>query len=676
MHSSHRKPDAGGRKAMPPAGDERVRPFDRPWLAAAVLAGIAAAAFAPAAGFEFVNLDDPIYVVQNPRVTSGLSAGGVGWAFTTFDSANWHPLTWLSLQLDASLWESKPLGFHLTNVLLHATNAAVLFLALRALSGGFWRSGAAALLFAVHPLRVESVAWVSERKDVLSVLFGLLTLWAYAGYARRPSAGRYAAVATCFVLSLLAKPMLVTLPLLLLVLDWWPLGRARVAKDWLRLIAEKLPLLALTAGSAVVTVQAQKASGAVIGLATYPPDVRAENAAYSYVWYLAKTVWPSDLAVFYPHPAVVYDRSGALAPAAAAGAAALLVASSVAAVALRRRAPYLLAGWLWYLGTLVPVIGLVQVGLQARADRYTYFPQVGILISACWAVGDLRPRRLWAAAAAAVVAAALALATYWQLQTWSDPLALWQHALRVSGRCPTVLVNLGETLERRQRMAEAFALYLDAVRLDPNSAQVRLDLGNALEKQGRLDEAARHFEEACRLEPKSPYGYTNLGNVLLRQNKPREAKARFETARGLAPDRGIVYRNLGRAEDALGNFDRAVECYRQSLGVEPNDAQARSNLGVDLVRLGKPEEGFALLQEAVRADPGSVEAHYRLGEALGRVGSVEAAAEEYERAVRLDGGRHPSLPKDVLERLAAAGRPDLARRLEERLRVPAGPVRP
>src|SRR5579883_3044632 len=335
----------------------------REWVAAGLLAGISLAVFARALDCGFVNYDDMEYVTRNRDVLRGLTPGGVGWAFTTCYNSNWHPLTWLSLELDASLWHlpdggPDPTGFHLTNVLVHAANVALVFFALRALTGAFWRSAAVALLFAVHPLRVESVAWVSERKDVLSTFFGLLALWAYAAYVAAPSRRRYLAVAGPFALSLLSKPMLVTLPCLLLVLDWWPLGRLRPG-DWRRRVVEKVPLFALVVASSAVTYLAQSKQRAVASTTMFPPSVRLENALVGYAAYLFKTVWPADLAAYYPHP--IYDtRSGGGLTAETVGlAAVVLVALTAGAAALRRKAPYLLAGWLWFLGTLVPVIGLV-----------------------------------------------------------------------------------------------------------------------------------------------------------------------------------------------------------------------------------------------------------------------------------------------------------------------------
>jgi Tfp pilus assembly protein PilF len=633
--------------------------FRREWLAAAVLAGATFAAFVPALRCEFVNFDDPQYVTKNPHVSTGLAAANVRWAFTTFENANWHPLTWLCLQLDASLWGLKPTGYHLTNVLLHAANAAVLFLALQALTGCFWRSAAVALLFAVHPLRAESVAWVTERKDVLSALFGFLALWAYAAYARAPSVPRYLAVGVALAFSLMAKPMFVTLPCLLLVLDWWPLGRARAprpagpplssgrpgpsgpgrataVKDrpapgraagtllletapaerpapapapasrvaaLLGLVAEKLPLFALVAASAAVTARAQAAEGAVANLAMFSPAVRLGNAAVSYVAYLAMTVWPVNLAIYYPHPIYNYDGSEVLPASEVGGALLLLAALTAGAVALRRRAPYLLAGWLWFLGTLVPVIGLVQVGGQAYADRYTYFPQIGLLLAACWGAADLAPRALprvaWAAGA--VVAVVLAALTWDQLQVWRDSVALWEHDIKVARDCPTAQMNLGE-------------MYMD---------------------RGRYEEAARCFGRAIQLDPKPPKPHSNLGNALLKLGRLDDAEREQRMALAIDPNVAEVFFNLGLVQVARDRPSEAARYFNEALRLQPESAEALSSLGLILLQQGRLAEAEGLLRKAVRYDPNYGPAHHFLGKVLEAKRDFPGAAEQFEEATRL-----------------------------------------
>jgi tetratricopeptide (TPR) repeat protein len=478
-----------------------ARPW-RTWLTATALAAAAFVAFRPALDCGFVTLDDTTYASKNRHVQGGLSTSGVRWAFTARDASNWHPLTWLSLQLDATLWPSEvgkaidPFGFHLTNVVLHAANAALLFLALLAATGDFGPSVATALLFAVHPLRVESVAWVSERKDVLSAFFGFWSLYAYAGYARRPSVRRYLPVVLGLALSLLSKPMLVTLPCLMLVLDWWPLRRANASRDWLRLVAEKAPLFVLCVADAAVTYHIQDQQGTVRHLGEYSMLSRLENATVSYATYLAKTVWPLRLAVYYPHP------GEHLAVVTVVASAAILAALTVVAVALRRRAPYVLVGWLWFLGCLVPVIGLIQVSTQAYADRYAYFPQIGVLLALCWGVADLAVhRQRLAVALCGAAALTLVVLTWNQLRSWKDSVALWSQAVRVTGPNDRALVSLGTAYEEQGQAAAAVRCYRDALQCDPNSTLAHFNLGAMAARQGRLTEAAYEFGEACRINP-------------------------------------------------------------------------------------------------------------------------------------------------------------------------------
>ncbi|MGL6096206.1 MAG: tetratricopeptide repeat protein, partial [Fimbriiglobus sp.] len=394
---------------------------------AAIAAGLfvaAAVLYWPAVGFQFVNFDDPGYVTGNPRVLGGLSPAGVAWAFSATAESNWHPLTWLSLQLDATLFGPGPAGFHRTNVLFHAANAALLYVVLRRLTGAVGRSAAVALLFAVHPLHVESVAWVSERKDVLSVFFGLLGMWAYARYAEDPSGRRMAGVAGLLALSLMAKPMLVTFPFVLLLLDFWPLGRLRGRPDAWPRVREKWPLFVLIAASAVVTLQVQAAGGAVRQLAAVSLADRLAGAAAGYAFYLQKSVVPSDLNILYQRP------FGSRPMSEVAGSVAVLLAATAVGIWVRHQSRCVLVGWLWYLGTLVPVIGLVTVGDQAYADRYAYFPQIGLLIAVVWGCEELRRRFRVPPRAAGIgvliVSAVFVGSTRHQLTYWADSRTLWE----------------------------------------------------------------------------------------------------------------------------------------------------------------------------------------------------------------------------------------------------------
>jgi tetratricopeptide (TPR) repeat protein len=608
--------------------------FRHEWLTAAALAVIAFTVFAPALGYEFVSFDDRDYVTLNPHVYEGLSVNGTRWAFL-FQVSNWHPLTWLSLQLDATLWKNPsgdldPMGFHLTNVLLHAANTALLFLALHALTGAYGRSAAAALLFSIHPLRVESVAWIAERKDVLSLFFGLLSLWAYACYVRGPSTWRYLAVVLALALSLMAKPTLVTLPFLLLVLDWWPLRRVRSFSEGLLRVREKIPLFVLVAFSSVLTYLAQEAGGATRGWEAFSLAVRAQNAAVSYVAYLAKTFWPVGLAPFYPHP-------GAALLAWQAIAALVIIAGITAGtLAYRQRAPYLLTGWLWFLGTLVPAIGLVQVGNQAYADRYTYFPQIGILVASCWAVADVaaaRPRLI--VATGALAALLLMVRTENQLPIWHDSFALWQHTLQVTPANPTSLISLGTVEEDRGHPDKAEALYLEAIDDTPDSELAHTNLGNLLARQRKWQEAETHFTIARELAPKSATAHTNLGKVLFHKGMLAEAAREQEEAIELAPNLVEAYYNLAQVELALDHPDKAAERFRDALRLQPNFPEVHYFLATILLRKGSTEEAIEHLREAVRGIPGFAEAHLALGEALEKRRDFEGAVRHSAEAVRL-----------------------------------------
>jgi Tfp pilus assembly protein PilF len=549
-------------------------------LAALGLAALTAAAFGPACDNGFVSLDDQTYVVGNPHVRKGLTADDIAWAFgTSFHAGNWHPLTWLSLQADATLFGTGPAGFHRTNVALHAANVLLLFLCLLRLTGRLWPSAVVAALFAVHPLRAESVAWVAERKDVLSALFGLLALLAYTGYAAAPAAGRYALVAILFALSLLAKPMLVTLPCLLLLLDWWPLGRVQPLPAGKggpgppapirALVREKVPLLLLAGASCAMTWQAQRAT-AVSSLEHIPLAARVANALVSYAAYLGQTFWPAGLAPFYPF------EGDKLSGAVVALSAALLVAVSAVVVARGRARPYLAVGWLWYLGMLVPVIGLVQVGAQARADRYTYLPLVGIYLLTVWGLDELagrlrlRPAALGLAGAAI---AALALLCREQVRVWHDDRSLWDHALGVTGENWRALHGVGLADERAGRTAEAIERYRRAIELNPQNADLRGRLGDLWHATGHYQEARESYTAALRIDPDFAQVHANLGSLL---------------------------RKLGDREGALEHLRRAID-------LEPNSsasAQAYYNLGRILEEQGRPDEAAEALKKAVRLDPG------------------------------------------------------------------------
>jgi Flp pilus assembly protein TadD len=497
--------------------------------------------------FAFTDCDDPQYVTDNPQVKDGLTAKGVVWAFTESHASNWHPLTWLSLMIDCQIYgPNRPGGFHLTNLLLHAANVVLLFvLLLRSIGLGLWTSGIVAALFAIHPLHVESVAWVCERKDVLSGLFFLLTLLAYVGYARRKlSLARYLLVTTLFGLGLLAKPMLVTLPLVLLLLDYWPLDR--FGTGW-RLVWEKLPWFVMSAGSCVATFLAQQAGNAVVPLGLGPISVRFTNAIVAYAAYLGQLFWPVNLAVLYPH------QGPNLPIWKIAVSSLVLIAISIAAVVWRRRHPYLLVGWLWYLGMLVPVIGLVQVGGQAMADRYTYLTQIGltvaIVVSIGRAAGAARRRAFTVGWSLALTV--LTLLAWRQTSYWQNTETLLRHALASTSRNWQSHRTLAAWLERHGQTEEAIFHYEKASDIDPMDVGTQNHIGMLLRSYGRTDAAIAHFGKALALNPNDAESCNNMGLALVAKGRPDLAIIGFQKALAANPNFAAARGNLEACRSLL-----------------------------------------------------------------------------------------------------------------------------
>jgi len=571
---------------------------------------------------DFVNYDDYQYVSENADVSGGLTWHGVAWAFTTGAAANWHPLTWLSHMLDVQLYGLNPGAHHLTNLLLHIANTLLLFGLLHRMTGALGRSAFVAGLFAVHPLHVESVAWVAERKDVLSTLFWMLTLWAYVAYVRKPRLRRYLVVLLFFALGLMAKPMLVTLPFVLLLLDFWPLGRMAPgpnpagrwapSREWwatvVHLVWEKLPLLALSVASSIVTFVVQRRGGSVVSLDAIPLNLRLANALASYVAYIGKMLWPAHLAVLYP-----YAQS--LPRWWIAGAFLGLIGTTVAVIWASRRHPYLPVGWLWYLGTLVPVIGLVQVGPQAMADRYTYIPLIGLFILVAWGVPDLlvrwRLRRIALPTAAGLVIAACAIAARGQVQYWESGTALWTHALEVTTGNYVAHTDLGVVLARQGRTDEAIREFREALRIKPGYADGHNKLGRALAEQGRLDEAIAHYTEALRNDPASAEAHNNLGLALARQGKLDESTHEFLEALRIQPDSAEVHNNFGVVLAGQGRTDEAIHEFQEALRIKP-DYEAHYSLGIALAKQGRTDEAIHEFLEALRIKPDDQEARRSL----------------------------------------------------------------
>jgi Flp pilus assembly protein TadD len=621
----------------------------RDWLLAALLVAAVFLTYSPLWHSGFINFDDNVYITQNPAVLAGLNRAGFRWDWTTTHAANWHPLTWLSLQLDAQLYGSEPWGYHLTNVLLHLANTLLVFAFLRRMTRAAVPSACVAALFAIHPLHVESVAWIAERKDVLSAFFGLVALWAYARYAEAPSLGRYLGVALAMVLSLLAKPMMVTLPAVLLLLDYWPLLRWRPhggpgpqadpsqkPVPLRQLIVEKLPLVALAVASCIVTMWAQSRGGAVRSLAVLPLSSRLANALVSYAEYLRQMAAPVDLALLYLHPGVQ------LGTAMLAGA--FLTVMTAVVLLWGRRYRYLPVGWFWYLGTLVPVIGLVQVGTQARADRYTYLPLIGIFVLLVWGLTDLtrrwhllvRPKgRTIAGALVTSVFAYLILTAWTQAHYWQDSASIWAHTLDLMPDNWVAHNSMGTALLEQGDGETAEAHFREAVRLEPNAPQPRANLGAMMLEQGNMEEAEAQLRAALENDPQEPQRYAGLGAALTKLGRFPEAETVFRKALRLAPDDSQIRANLGIALMQQGKSAEATEQWR-SIGLDSKAGQARSNIGVYLLSLGKLNEAESQLREALQVDPRLVKAHFNLGLVLLARHDAGRSLACFQRAVMLE----------------------------------------
>jgi tetratricopeptide (TPR) repeat protein len=595
--------EVGGR----PRARADARRGRRAAAALALLTAVAVfALYARTVSFGYV-FDDAGYIVGNPGLARGLAGGGVRWALTAYHHGNWHPVAWLAHLADRALFGPAAGPAHLVNAGLHALCAALLLLVLRGLTGALWPSAFAAALFALHPLRVESVAWVTERKDALSAIFWLLGTAAHLRFARRPAAGPYALVAACFALGLMTKATVVTFPLALLLLDAWPLGRmgraGRGGTPLRVLLLEKLPLLLLSALAAALALASQREVGAVQSLEAFSLPVRAANAAVAAADYLRDTVWPAGLAVFYPHPGPALPAARALA------AAVLLAAVTAAALRLARRLPAVAVGWLWFLGTLVPVAGIVQVGAQARADRYTYLPSIGLAVGLAWGVERLTvrvPRRaVLLAPLACVVLGALAAASSRQIGFWRDDASLFGRALAVTRDNWLAENNYGRALEGRGDIAGALAHYRAALAARPDYPAAHVNAGIALGKLGRREEAAQEYERALRARPDLAEAHLNLGVIEAERGFPERALSHYRAALRTAPGLADAHLDLGNALADLGRFEEALAEYAAAGRLAPGDAEVPANRGVTLAQMGRPAEAEAEYRAALRLEPGN-----------------------------------------------------------------------
>jgi Flp pilus assembly protein TadD len=561
------------------------------------------AAYSQVVHFDFVGYDDPDYGTANAHVNAGLTWAGISWAFTSAFAANWFPLTWISHMLDWQFFGADAGGQHFTSLCIHAISTLMLFAVLKRMTGARWQSALVAFLFGLHPLHVESVAWIAERKDVLSGLFFVLTLWVYAAYAERPGRVRYLVTLLLFCLGLMAKPMLVTLPIVLILLDYWPLRRG------LRIV-EKIPFFLAAATVSVVTFLVHRNEGATASLDVVPLGLRLENSSISYVIYVLKMLWPADLGVFYPYPA-----GSILVPAVVAGVA--LVAITYATLRALPRHPYLTVGWSWYLLTLVPVIGLVQVGAQARADRYTYIPMIGISIALVWGAAEMLERwpRVQAGLAAAVCLACLCL-TWSQLRYWKDSVSLYRHALAVAPDAYLIRFNLASALESHGDHAEAIEQLRETIRSRPGYAAAHAQLGLLVAQEGHPEAALPELRTAVRLRPDLVEAHLGLGSALGTLGRREEAAAEFGQVVRLQPENAGAHYNLGIALAEQGRLPEAAREFGETVRLTPDDAEARFNMGVTLARLGRFDEAITQLREAVRLKPGFAEAQHVLDDVM------------------------------------------------------------
>jgi tetratricopeptide (TPR) repeat protein len=556
-----------------------------------VVAVLAAYWQLPSCGF--VSFDDKPYVTENRQVQQGLTAKGLAWAFTTFHGANWHPLTWLSHMLDCQLYGLNPLGHHWTSLLFHIGNTLLLFFILQQMTGALWQSAFVAALFALHPLHVESVAWVAERKDVLSTFFGILAIIAYYRYVKQKSVVNYLFVFFFLCLGLMAKPMLVTWPFLLLLLDFWPLNRLHLStsgnrqvesitsfdfKIFFKLILEKIPLFIPVLFSSIITFMAQQSRGAVNSLTSLPLDIRINNALVAWISYVIKAIWPAHLIVFYPHP-------GNMLPIwQGAGAALLIAGSTCAAVRLSRQYPYGIVGLFWYLGTLVPVIGLVQVGKQAMADRYTYIPLTGLFIVVAWGFSDLlgkwRYRKIFLAVLAAIILSALTVRTFLQVGYWQNAVTLFENAIKVTPDNALAQNNLGAALSEDGRFDEAMAYFTKAIQINPEYANAHNNLAILLSGQGKYEEAELHYLEAIKFDTEHPDAHYNLGRLLLRQKRYKEAGAHFAEMIKIDPTDAKAYNKIGFILAQQGKLQGAREFLKKATQLDPDDLKARDYLEI------------------------------------------------------------------------------------------------
>jgi len=590
--------------------------------------------------YDFVNFDDDEYITENHHIQKGFKLDSVIWAFTATRSGNWHPLTWLSHMLDYRLFGKNPGGHHLTSLLFHLANTLLLFFVFRKMTNRLWQSGFVAALFALHPLHVESVAWVSERKDVLSTFFWMLTMWSYVRYVEHPTVNRYLLVALFFTFGLMSKPMLVTLPFVLLLMDYWPLNRlqtdlssagdnSRPRSIAFRLVWEKSLLFVIVIASCIITLFVED----VRSLDAFPLKARIANALISYANYIGKMLYPYKLAVLYPHP-------GMLPWWTVAGSCLILVSTSFLAIRVIKQSPYFAVGWLWYIGTLVPVIGLIQIGRQSMADRYTYIPLIGLFIIITWGIPELaarlRCRKIWFAALATVVLTALMAITWKQAGYWENSITLFEHTLKITSNNYLPHNNLGTAMYQQGRTEAAIEHYLLALRIKPDFVDAHNNLGLALNKQGHTEKAINQYLQALRINPDDENAHNYLGAAFYKQGHTEKAIEYYLQALRIKPDYVDAHYNLGTALGRQGRTEEAIEHYLLALRIKPDSEKAHNNLGAALYKKGRSAEAIEHYLQALRINPDHASVHNNLAIALFRNGNIDGAIDHFRKAVRIN----------------------------------------
>jgi tetratricopeptide (TPR) repeat protein len=580
--------------------------------------------------FDFIDYDDNVYVYENQHVLNGLTEDGTIWAFTTGNASNWHPLIWLSLMLDCQLFGPGPGGFHLVNILLHIVNILLLFTVLKKMTGALWQSAFVAALFALHPMHVESVAWIAERKDVLSTFFWMLTLLAYFVYVSRPSVFRYIVTLAAFALGLMAKPMLVTLPFVLLLLDYWPLERKI---SW-RLLVEKIPFFVLAVISSVITFLVQRSAGAVSDINVISLNYRITNVFLSYAQYIGKMFWPQNLAVFYPlHAAASFPFWQV------AMYALLLLGISVFVVYLGRNRRYLMVGWFWFVGTLIPVIGIVQVGAQAYADRYTYVPYIGLFIMLAWYLPQLlskwAQRKIAFGLSMILILTTLGICASRQVSYWKNSVTLFSHALAATQNNYIAYHNLGFAYNDLGRQTEAIDAYKNAIRIRPDYAEAHYNLGIAYGRLGRHQEALDAYKQAICIKPNYADAHYGLGFEYGSLGRGTESIDAYKQTIKIKPDYVKAYYSLGTVYGSLGRYQETIDACKQAIRIKPDYAEAHYNIGVACYKLGRGTEAIDAYKQAIGIKPDYAEAYYGLGAVYKSLSRYQDTVEAYKQAIRI-----------------------------------------